>query len=199
MERFLTKVGRGARIVLAATAMLSAVGLSACSGSQPRTSMAERSISLGDALHAQLVASGAGLTDPIIVATFADAGDLRRANGAGEMASEMVAGRLAALGHGVKDVRMARGFVTTSRGEFILSREAKDIAKSVDARSALVGTYVVGDGVAYVSARIVRLSDDRVLAAESIEVPVDSANRPLFSSPGSRPQSPQFQSQLSRP
>ena len=167
------------KLLLSAAALILSLGASACSMMEPKTNVSDFSSQIAASLHAQALSSALG-SDPVIATSFVDIRDLGRTSSMGAMASELVTDKLVQMGHDVKDVRVAKGYYVGDGGEFILSLEIRDHARGAKARSVLVGTYSVGDGVAYVSSRLIRLSDDRVLASASVVVDIDDRHRSIF-------------------
>lgn len=106
-------------------------------------------------------ALGAG---PVLVATVVNVNDLSRAAPLGRTLSEQYATSMAASGFNVKEIKL-RGdvFVREGQGELLLSREIKDIARNHNASMVLVGTYSAAANYTYVSLKLVRTEDSRIV------------------------------------
>lgn len=137
-----------------------------------------------DALHA-VMASRVSTGSPILVATLADVDNLERSTPFGRVTMQQVASRLGQHGYRVLEVRMGRAMTFSPQGEFLLSRDATRLMQSeYDAQAALVGTYSVAGGTAYVSLRVVRLDDAAVMAAYEYHLPVRGDTRRLMAGQG---------------
>ncbi|MEG6506454.1 FlgO family outer membrane protein [Nitratidesulfovibrio sp. 1201_IL3209] len=137
-----------------------------------------------DALHA-VMASRVGTGSPILVATLADVDNLERSTPFGRVTMQQVASRLGQHGYRVLEARMGRAMTFSPQGEFLLSRDATRLMQSeYDAQAALVGTYSLAGGTAYVSLRVVRLDDAAVMAAYEYHLPVRGDTRRMMAGQG---------------
>lgn len=137
-----------------------------------------------DALHA-VMASRVSTGSPILVATLADVDNLERSTPFGRVTMQQIASRLGQHGYRVLEVRMGRAMTFSPQGEFLLSRDATRLMQSeYDAQAALVGTYSLAGGTAYVSLRVVRLDDAAVMAAYEYHLPVRGDTRRLMAGQG---------------
>ncbi|MCL4756886.1 MAG: hypothetical protein KJZ96_00945 [Rhodocyclaceae bacterium] len=111
---------------------------------------------------------------PILVATVVNINDLRRSAPLGRTVSEQYASQLVSRGYNVKELKL-RGdvFVQEGTGELLLSREIKDIAKSHAAMLVLVGTYSSASNYTYISLKLVRTEDGRIIRAHDYALPND--------------------------
>ena len=111
---------------------------------------------------------------PVLVATVVNVNDLSRSAPLGRTLSEQYASQMAALGFNVKEVKL-RGdiFVKEGAGELLLSREIKDIARSYNASLVLVGTYSPAANFTYVSLKLVRTEDSRIIRGHDYALPND--------------------------
>ena len=109
---------------------------------------------------------------PVLVATVVNVNDLSRSAPLGRTLSEQYASQMAALGFNVKEVKL-RGdiFVKEGAGELLLSREIKDIARSYNASLVLVGTYSPAANFTYVSLKLVRTEDSRIIRGHDYALP----------------------------
>ena len=74
----------------------------------------------------------------------------------------------------MKEVKL-RGnvFVREGAGELMLSREVKDIARMHNAVMVLVGTYSPASNYTYVSLKLVRTEDSRIVRGHDYALPND--------------------------
>jgi len=119
---------------------------------------------------------------PIMAASFVNIDNLTTSSTFGRIVSEQVASRLAQHGLRIIEIKLRQEsvFIKEGQGEFILSRELKDLSSSREIRAALVGTYAVSKHFIFVSARIVRTEDSSVLAGCDYEVPNDDITRSIL-------------------
>ena len=111
---------------------------------------------------------------PVLVATVVNVNDLSRSAPLGRTLSEQYASHMASTGFNVKEVKL-RGdvFVKEGAGELLLSREIKDIARSHNASMVLVGTYSTAASFTYVSLKLVRTEDGRIVRGHDYALPND--------------------------
>jgi curli biogenesis system outer membrane secretion channel CsgG len=111
---------------------------------------------------------------PVLVATIVNVNDLSRSAPLGRTLSEQYASHMAATGFNVKEVKL-RGdvFVKEGTGELLLSREIKDIARNHNASLVLVGTYSAAASYTYVSLKLVRTEDSRIVRGYDYALPND--------------------------
>ena len=114
---------------------------------------------------------GAG---PVLVATVVNVNDLSRAAPLGRTLSEQYATGMVAGGFNVKEIKL-RGdvYVREGAGELLLSREIKDIARNHSASLVLVGTYSAAASFTYVSLKLVRTEDSRIVSGYDYALPND--------------------------
>ncbi|MCF8143200.1 MAG: hypothetical protein K9N21_04695 [Deltaproteobacteria bacterium] len=149
---------------------------------EPYTTVLESSYLAADRLAGALFNRQFSLDTPIMAASFVDIDSLTTSSTFGRIVSEQVASRLAQHGLRIIEIKLRQEsvFIKKGQGEFILSRELKDLGSSREIRAALVGTYAVSDHFIFVSARIVRTQDSSVLAGCDYEVPNDDITRSIL-------------------
>lgn len=121
---------------------------------------------------------------PVLVATVVNVNDLSRSAPLGRTLSEQYASHMAATGFNVKEVKL-RGevFVREGAGELLLSREIKDIARSQNASLVLVGTFSAAANYTYVSIKLVRTEDSRIIRGYDYALPNDRDVQRLLAVP----------------
>ena len=97
---------------------------------------------------------------------------LTRSAPLGRTLSELYASQLSAKGYNVKELKL-RGdvYVKEGTGELLLSREIKDIARNHNAALVLVGTYSAAAKYTYVSLKLVRTDDSRIVRSHDYALP----------------------------
>ena len=78
----------------------------------------------------------------ILTATFVDLDDVTNASSLGRLLGETASARLTQRGHTVVNMKLRRDSVAINAdGEFLLSRDARQLSADYDAKAVLVGTY----------------------------------------------------------
>lgn len=97
-----------------------------------------------DAVDVMLKASREDLPKgcKILTATFVDLDDVTNASPLGRLLGETASARLTQRGHTVVNMKIRRDSVAINAdGEFLLSRDARQLSADYDAKAVLVGTY----------------------------------------------------------
>lgn len=108
-----------------------------------------------------------GNNDTILVASFVDINNLQESSTLGRMLAEHVASRLSQRGYKVIDMRLRTEsvFMQEGRGEFLLSRDLREVSKNYNASAVVVGTYGEALYGTYISARIINPSDSTIISS----------------------------------
>lgn len=109
---------------------------------------------------------------PVLVATVVNVNHLKSTTPLGRTLSEMYASQLSNAGFNVKELKL-RGsvYVKEGTGELLLSREIRDIAHQHKAGLVLVGTYSQAKQFTYVSLKLVRTADSRIIRSHDYALP----------------------------
>ena len=111
---------------------------------------------------------------PVLVATVVNVNDMSMSSPLGRTLSEQYASAMARAGFDVKEIKL-RGdiFVKEGAGELLLSRELKDIARNHNASMVVVGTFSPAAHYTYISLKLVRTEDSRIIRAHDYALPND--------------------------
>lgn len=111
---------------------------------------------------------------PVLVATIVNINRLNHSAPLGRTLSEIYASQLASKGLNVKEMKL-RGavYVKEGAGELLLSREIRDIASQHSAAVVLVGTYSPAARYTYISLKLVRTADSRIMRSYDYALPND--------------------------
>ncbi len=110
----------------------------------------------------------------VILTTFTNINDFTETNQFGRSASENLMTSLNHAGYNVVETRIAANLLIDTRGEFMLTRQVKELAGSFKANSVLVGTYSHIDNHALgLNIRLVRTSDQQVMGAATKTLSLD--------------------------
>ncbi|MDG4555364.1 MAG: FlgO family outer membrane protein [Candidatus Competibacter sp.] len=111
--------------------------------------------------------------EPLLAATFVDINNLEISSGLGRVIGEQIGSRFAQQGFTVMEIKMRNNiYVAEGAGEFALSRSVKEISQSHNAAAVIAGTYAVGRQSVFVNARLIRATDNQVLAAYDYVLPL---------------------------
>jgi TolB-like protein len=113
---------------------------------------------------------------PILVASFVNVNRLEQSSTFGHIISEQIASRFAQRGYKIIEMKLRQNsvFIKEGKGEFLLSRDVREISKAYDSAAVIVGTYAEGYNKLYVSARIVSVSDSEVISSFDYAIPMDA-------------------------
>jgi TolB-like protein len=105
--------------------------------------------------------------DTILVASFVNINNLQESSTLGRMLAEHVASRLSQRGYKVIDMRLRTEsvFMQEGKGEFLLSRDLREVSKNHNASAVVVGTYGEALYGIYISARIINPADSTIISS----------------------------------
>ena len=123
---------------------------------------------------------------PVLVATMVNVNDLSRSAPLGRTLSEIYASRLSTHGFNVIEMKL-RGnvYVREGTGELLLSREIRDIASNHNAGLVLVGTFSAATQYTYVSMKLVRTADSRIIRSYDYALPNERDVQRMLNTTGS--------------
>lgn len=117
----------------------------------------------------------------LIVATLANVNALEQSSTLGRLISEQIASRLTQSGQPVVELKVRNGiYMKRNEGEFLLTREIREVAAAHNAQGVIVGTYAEGADLVYVTLKLVDPSNSLVLAAYDYTLPVNRQIKSLI-------------------
>ncbi|MEO5367343.1 MAG: FlgO family outer membrane protein [Magnetococcus sp. WYHC-3] len=120
----------------------------------------------------------------ILPTTFVNQDNLDETSPLGRMIAKQMASRFAQAGYKLYEPRLRTNLlIQQNRGEFILSQELEEIARTQSAQAVLAGDYAVARGRIFVTARLIRLKDRVILTSHDFVLPIDSDVRALMHNP----------------
>ncbi|MSQ71074.1 MAG: hypothetical protein EXR27_07265 [Betaproteobacteria bacterium] len=113
-------------------------------------------------------------TGPIIVATFSNIDNLVESSRFGRTLSEQIGSRLVQAGFQVIEVKLRDTVYVSAatQGEFLLSREMRDISATHKVNTVVVGTYADASNYAYVTVKAIALESGAVIASYDYSLPM---------------------------
>jgi len=122
----------------------------------------------------QAAGGSLGSGGTVIAATFVNIDDLSKSSSFGRIISMLVSTRFTESGITVIEMQMRNNvYIQQRNGEFLLSRELRNISTQHNARAVIVGTYASGRKNVYVTARLIRAASSVVLASYDYSLPLD--------------------------
>ena len=113
-----------------------------------------------------------GINNSIIAASFVNINNLEESSTFGRVISDQITARLSQNGYNIKEIKLRSNsiFIKEKAGEFLLSRELKNIINSHNANAVLVGTYAITSDMIFVSARVVTTDSNTIIAAHNFQL-----------------------------
>lgn len=167
------------KVAASAIALLILAGCAQTSSAPPAPPLASTNLEAGSRLAHALRAEGRGR---LLITSMAPVTDLGSTTSFGLLIGEQVGSRMAQAGFDVIEARLRSGLIVNTSGEFILSRDIRDLARGHRAAAVVTGTYAVAEENVYVTLRAVALDDNKVLAAETYTLPITADVRALLQS-----------------
>lgn len=121
---------------------------------------------------------------PLLVATMVNIDSMNQSSRFGRLISEQIATRLTQLGHGVVEMKLRNDvYIREGTGELLLSRDVRTLSRNHNAQVVVVGNYAVAAGYAYLTLKMVTVTDNRVVAAVNYLLPLTENNKALLMQP----------------
>lgn len=110
---------------------------------------------------------------PVVVTTLVDNANLAQSSPLGRLISEQLATRLAMAGYTVRELRFGNTLrVREGTGELVLSRDLRNISRTVGAQAIVVGTYTPASSRVFVNAKLIHAVSGDLLSAVDFELPM---------------------------
>lgn len=125
--------------------------------------------------EAQTVDSqGLDRSQPLIVGTVVNINALEESTLLGRMIAEQISGQFSRRGYKMIEIKFRDSvYVKQDVGELMLTREVKELAKSHKVQAVIVGTYTKAKKWTVINMRLIRPTDNVVLA--SYDYPVSAS------------------------
>lgn len=107
------------------------------------------------------------IESPIItmVVNYVELDRIKRTSPFGRTVSEQIAASLSDKGMIIREVKLKDSLVINEMGEFMLSREIKELAHQHNAKFVVVGTYTEAAKSVFVTSKLVMIEDGNVVSA----------------------------------
>ena len=111
---------------------------------------------------------------PLLMATIVDINDLERSSTLGRLVSENVSARFTQSGYRMVEMKFQNAvYMRRNEGEFVLTREIRDIANNHQAQAVVLGTYSRAGGTVFLNLKVVQPDSNLVLAAQDYALGVN--------------------------
>jgi TolB-like protein len=118
---------------------------------------------------------------PLIVASFVNINELSESSALGRSISQQFATVFTTNGYRVVEMLLRKDvYIKQDSGEFLLSRELKNISHDHHAQAVIVGTYAVGETRVYVTAKVINADTGIVISAHDYSIPIDKDTKALL-------------------
>jgi len=118
---------------------------------------------------------------PIIIASFVNVNSMEESSPFGRIIAEQFASKFSQKGYYVVELKLRKNiFIKEEAGEFLLSRETKEITRNHDAQAIVVGTYATGKNNIYVTARIVNPETNRIITSHDYRMTIGDDMKKLL-------------------
>lgn len=126
-------------------------------------------------------AVGGNSSAPFIVATLVNIDQLEQSSTLGRVISEQITSRMTQLGFSVVELKVRNGvYMKRNEGEFMLTREIKEVASNHRAQAVIVGTYAESSTLIYINLKLVNPTNSMILAAYDYALPLDRQIRSML-------------------
>lgn len=113
-------------------------------------------------------------SQPVLIATLVNNDDLADTTTFGRSFQNNIAAGFVDRGYTVKEVKLRRDMlVKREKGEFMLTRDLREMAGKQNAQAIVVGTYAMANRVMYLSVRLVNPVDQAIRAAYEDRLTLD--------------------------
>lgn len=117
----------------------------------------------------------------ILVASFSDIKNLERSSNFGRVLAECITSRFVQKGYAMVEMKLRNTlYIKEKAGEFLLSRQIRDITDAHKAQAVVVGTYALAGNDVYISSRIVEASQSRIISAWNFKLPLSDNLKAMF-------------------
>ena len=113
-------------------------------------------------------------SQPVLITTLVNNDDLADTSSFGRSFQNNIGAGFVDRGYTVKEVKLRRDMlVEREKGEFMLTRDLREMAGKQNAQAIVVGTYAMANRVMYLSVRLVNPLDQSIRAAYEDRITLD--------------------------
>jgi TolB-like protein len=123
-----------------------------------------------------------------LIGSFVDLNDMSKSSPMGRLIAENLMHELQVRSWRIFEPRLMQNFMINEGGEFVLSRDVKQLKTKFGVSGVVAGTYVVSGDYTVVNARVINTDNGMVISSGQIQIPSNwfadslmtvSTNRPM--------------------
>jgi len=122
-----------------------------------------------------------------LIGSFVDLNEMGKSSPMGRLIAENLMHELQVRSWRIFEPRLMQNFMINEGGEFVLSRDVKQLRDRFGVTGVVAGTYVVSGDYTVVNARVVNIESGMVMSSGQIHIPSNWFANALMSPPSSRP------------
>jgi hypothetical protein len=116
-----------------------------------------------------------------LISTLADINRLEQSSTLGRLISEQLSSRISQQGNTIVEMKLRNNvFIKQNEGEFLLTREIRELASAHNAGAVMVGTYADGNTFAFVNLKLINPTNGVILSSHDYALPMDKQVRRLI-------------------
>lgn len=122
-----------------------------------------------------------------LIGSFVDLNNMSSTNPMGRLIAENLIHELQVRDWRIFEPRLMQNIMINEGGEFVLSRDVKQLRDKFGISAVVAGTYVVARDHIVINARVVNVESGIVLSSGQIQIPASWFSDSLMSAPTNRP------------
>lgn len=122
-----------------------------------------------------------------LIGSFVDLNDMGKTSPMGRLIAENLMHELQVRSWRIFEPRLMQNFMINENGEFVLSREVKQLRDKFAVTAVVVGTYVSSGDHTVVNARVINIDSGMVISSGQIQIPSNWFANALMVTAPSRP------------
>jgi TolB-like protein len=146
---------------------------------------ASRMIFLADQLERNIDHKQVNAT--YLIGSFVDLNNMSHTNPMGRLIAENLIHELQVRAWRIVEPRLMQNIMINEGGEFVLSRDVKQLRDKFGVSAVVAGTYVVASDHIVINARVVNVESGVVMSSGQIQIPSSWFSESLMSVPTNRP------------
>lgn len=120
----------------------------------------------------------------LLITTVANIDNLDDSSSLGRLIGEHLSARVAQLGFKAIEIKFQHSITTIAEtGEFILTRELREMPETQNADAVIAGTYAVGQSTVYITLKLLDYRTSQVLSSYAYTLPIGPNTHALLKEP----------------
>lgn len=108
-----------------------------------------------------------------MVGSFVDINDMTRTSAMGRLIAENLMHEMQVRSWRIFEPRLMQNFMINESGEFVLSRDVKQLRDKYDVTGVIAGTYSIAGDYTVINARVIQVDTGVVLSSAQIQMPAN--------------------------